>query len=521
MKKNILALAIILILGAVAAFLFFNFGQQPPAVSQEASLPASSAPLVTPSDTPSISISVEPQVSVTPTPTEEPMNPRYVFIMIGDGMGVGQRELAQDCLRLKAGDESAKLFMDTLPVTGKVSTASASSKVTDSAASGTAYATGHKTKNTMLSVDPSGKKLETIMERAETYGMSTGVVTTSYLSDATPAAFCVHSDSRSLGNDIAAAYLTSGVDFIAGGGANHFLPAGYTGGNDTWGDPLVSERTDDRNLFTEFEQEGYKTFCGADGWSQFKDFGPTPGDKVLAAFANVCMPYELDRVNEGMDSPTLSEMTEKAISTLESDRDGFVLMVEGGRIDQACHYTDAASAASETLAFDGAVKTAYDFYSEHPDQTLIIVVADHETGGLGQKSNTDLSVFDSVKASTEGSLKFVYTEKGDRSVFYKYIADNLGLGNLSVSEKKKVETALNYVDNNKTDRKLYGSYNQPAIAATDIISERAGIKWSSPFTHTGVNVPLSAVGWESEEFAGLHGNDEIGRLLFEMLNFER
>jgi len=511
MKKNILALALILALLAGAVLLLSNIEGRAPA-SAAASAPSSFQP----SADRGISLAVETQTP--PAQTESEKTPRYIFVMIGDGMGKGQRGLAREYLKLKTGDKSAELAMDTLPVKGEVSTASANSNVTDSAASGTALSTGCKTNNGMLAVSPDGEKLETIMEKAKEQGMSTGVITTTSVTDATPAAFCVHCDSRALENDIAEAYLKSGIDFIAGGGACHFLPASYSGGDDTWGDPLYSARTDSRDLFGEFAGEGYKTFCGAEGWREFKEYGPAPGSKVFAAFSNISLPFELDRINEGMDSPTLSQITQKAISSLESDPDGFVLMVEGARIDHACHYNDAASAAYETLAFDDAVKTAYDFYAQHPEETLILVTADHETGGLGLKSDPDLSVLDGVRVSVQGRLKFAYN--GDRAAFYKYISDNLGLKSLSASEKKKIKTALDFADKKKTDRNLYSSYDPPAIAACGIVSDRAGIGWTA-FSHTGTNVPLTAAGWESARFSGLHGNDGIGRLLFEIVGLKR
>lgn len=467
---------------------------------------------------PSVSVqgSAASRISVSVVSPTAAKTPKYIFFMIGDGMGKGQRNLAEKYMELSSGNANEKLFMNTLPVTGEVETKSLNSAVTDSAASGTAYATGQKTNNGMLSMTPDGNILETVMERAEKEGIATGVITTTSLTDATPAAFSVHCNSRASEIEIASDFVSCGVDFIAGGGIQHFLPASYTGGKDTTRADIISDRTDSRNLFSEFESKGYTTFMGAEGYNKFKQYEPTKEGKVFASFDDISLPYELDRKTQSLDSPTLAEMTKKGIDLLEKDEDGFVFMIEGGRIDHACHYNDAISAADETLAFDDSIKVAYDFYKEHPDNTLIVVLADHETGGLSLSKKTDLSVLNKVKVSTQGTLKFVYAGSNkDKNAFYKYISDNLGLGNISPDEKTRMEKAFALADSDKSSED-YRNYDPPAIAATEIVAERAGIKWTG-FEHTSTNVPLNAVGWKSGLFSGTKDNADIGKLLFELI----
>jgi alkaline phosphatase len=468
-----------------------------------------------PSETPS-----QTQASATPVPTvsigisePEPERPQplYVFIMIGDGMGENQRRLAQSYYSVIQGRGS--LAMDSLPVSGAITTRSLNARITDSAASATAIATGYKTNNGMLSVTPDGEDLKTILEEAEEKGLSTGIVTTTNLTNATPAAFAAHESKRTADANIALDYIDSGVDFFAGGGAAYFLPASYSGGADAAGAALKSSRSDGENPLARFQENGYLTFIGADGAADFNEYEPMRGDRVFAAFTNSNIPYEADRITEQLNVPTLSQMTQKAIETLLNDEDGFVLMVEGGRIDHACHINDVNSAILETLEFDQAVKAAYEFYVMHPEDTLLIVVADHETGGLGFKADDlKLQYLSGVKASIADRIQKAY--KGDREAFYAFIAESLGLGDLNPSERARIEKALDAAD--KADpKKGYGS--KVALAVSKVISGRAGVSWSST-GHTDSPVPLTAAGYMADGLFEAGDNAELGQFLFDVLS---
>ncbi|HPS91214.1 MAG TPA: alkaline phosphatase [Methanothrix sp.] len=307
---------------------------------------------------------------------------KNVILLIGDGMGFPQLTLA----RIEKSNEnlseyaSVNLSMDGMEQTGYVSTNSANSFVTDSAPAATAMATGEKTNNGVLSEDKTaipkkrdGNNLTTILELAEKDGLSTGLITTTRITHATPAAFYAHVDNRDNESEIASQLLKSGTDVILGGGQQYFVgrnhtdPAGKMGGRD-----------DDRDLLADFASQGYSLVFNRTGLEKL-DAAKT--GRILGLFSSSHMQYELDRISSEDKQPSLSSMTRKAIEILSRNPKGFFLMVEGGRIDHAGHERNLSKISSDTLAFDEAVKSALDFASKKND-TLVIVTADHECGGL-------------------------------------------------------------------------------------------------------------------------------------------
>jgi alkaline phosphatase len=284
-----------------------------------------------------------------------------VILLIGDGMGAAHRTAA----RLYSVGREGELAMDTLPIVGMARTWSTEGVVTDSAAAGTALATGVKTFNKAIAVDPAGNPVETILEKAQEAGKSVGLVTNVQLAHATPASFAAHNPDRDDYLAIALDIFDSNVDVLLGGGEDHFLPVGTPGCY-----PDDGDRTDNRNLIDEAVAQGYQHVCTA---ADFDAVDPVVTDKLLGAFADYGMarPY----------APSLAAMTAKAIAILSKDPDGFFLMVEGGQIDWAAHTNDALNTLDDTLTFDEAVRAALDFQAEHPD-TLVIVTGDHATGGL-------------------------------------------------------------------------------------------------------------------------------------------
>lgn len=287
---------------------------------------------------------------------------KAIILFIGDGMGKAHRTAA----RWSAAGQSGTLAMDRMPTAGWSRTASANSFITDSAAGGTAIATGVKTNNRMIAQDPDGNPLTTILERAQAKDMAVGLITTVQLADATPATFAAHVPDRSMMTEIAKQMvLTTKVDVLLGGGEDEFLPTTATGCY-----PQPGERTDGRNLITEAIAAGYTYVCDA---AAFATVAPTSTTRLLGLFADEAMPRPF--------SPSLAEMTQKAIDILAQDPDGFFLMVEGGQIDWASHANDAANAISDTLSLDEAVAVAQ-AYASIVTNTLVIVTADHETGGM-------------------------------------------------------------------------------------------------------------------------------------------
>ena len=450
--------------------------------------------------------------------------PKYVFMFIGDGLGSSQRQISEYYLKEQTNDTSKKLLMNTFGTSGINTTHSADTLITDSAAAGTALSSGIKTNNGYIAQDVNGNDVETLVELAEKEGRSTGLVSTTRLTHATPASFAAHNINRNDENAIAEDFLVSGVDFFAGGGLRHFIPSDYgTDTKDYTGATIKSKREDNRNLVDEFAAKGYQTFTGKEGTDAFKKASFDEEGQVFAAFTYTHMPYEIDRMNSYTEIPSIAEMTDKAIDSLEEDEDGFFLMVEGGRIDHAAHANDAASVINDTLAFDDAVKEAYEFYEEHPEETLILVVGDHETGGLGLGMDTqgyfvDLAPLMSAKASIADEVLYGNASyNGDREAFINYAKINLGLNDLTEKELAKLNAGMDSSDAGESFG--YYGYDPAGMALTHIISERANIFWTTTI-HTGTAIPMSATGLKSETFGGYKDNTEIAKNMADILGYE-
>lgn len=314
--------------------------------------------------------------------TQNDESAKNVILLIGDGMGFPQLTLA----RIEKANEnlsqysSEDLSMDGMEQTGYVSTFSANSFVTDSAPAATAMATGEKTNNGVISENKTaipkkidGSNITTILELAEKDGLSTGLITTTRITHATPAAFYAHVDNRDNESEIASQLLESGTDVILGGGQQYFVGRNHT-------DPSgkMGGRDDDRDLLADFTSQGYSLVFNGTGLQKI-DTAKT--DRLLGLFSSSHMQYELERASSKEKQPSLATMTQKAIEILSRNPKGFFLMVEGGRIDHAGHERNLSRIASDTLAFDDAVRSALDFASKKND-TLVIVTADHECGGL-------------------------------------------------------------------------------------------------------------------------------------------
>ncbi len=359
-------------------------------------------------------------------------------------------------------------------VKGLMMTHSSDTEVTDSAAAGTAMATGVKTNNGMVGVTADGKVVDSILDAAEKAGKSTGLVATSTITHATPAVFGASVVSRGDEAEIAPQYFDNGVDVILGGGRNYFIPA------------LEGGKQPDSNLIVEAEKSGYQYVKNASELAKAK------GSKVLGLFADEAMAPELER--EGTGQPSLLDMTEAAIAALKKDKDGFFLMVEGSQIDWAGHAHDAAWAMTDTKAFDKAVEAALKF-AEKDGNTLVVVAGDHETGGMSVGSNglydLNIDVLHQVKAT------------GNQ------MASELNANRSNVKEVVKKHTGFDLTDD---EAAKIASSSTPHIAINEVVSDRALVGWTS-IAHTGVDLPVYAYGPYSHEFSGLLDNTDLPKLM--------
>lgn len=411
--------------------------------------------------------------------------PHNVILFISDGCGPASFTLARDYLRYQGRPDG--LALDSIFV-GSIRTFASDSRVTDSAASGTAFACGVKTYNGAIAVDTLQRPVATLLEAAEARGMATGLVATSRITHATPAAFAAHVPSRQQEADIAVQELGSGVDVLFGGGTRYFLPQSLGG-----------SREDDRNLLGEAEEKGYRVVRDRAG---FDTLGAAP---ALALFSRSHMAYEIDR--DPATEPSLAEMTAKAIELLDDDPDGFFLMVEGSRIDHAAHGNDAAAHLHDILAYDEAVATALAFARED-GRTLFVSTSDHETGGLSLGRNIDgrgiYAWKPEVLEGVEASLWAMYEAAGDQppcAVLLRYA---------SITCTEAEEAAFDQIIE-----------DQPRVGLliAEIISKRAVLGWTTG-GHTAVDINLYAYGPGRDHFIGHHDNTAIGNLLAELLAFD-
>ena len=315
---------------------------------------------------------------------------KYVFFFIGDGMGVNQVNTTE-MFRAEMEDGrigTQKLLFGSFPAAGIATSYSASNSVTDSSAGGTALATASKTYNGAIGVDVNKEALESVAYLAKKSGKKVGIATTVSVDHATPAAFYAHQPNRNMYYEIALELPKSGFDFFAGAG---FLKPSTT-----------FDKKEAPSIYPMIEEAGYTI---ARGLKEYKEKAATADKMVLlqdeGASAS-CLPYAIDRKEGDL---TLAQITESAIDFLTRDnKKGFFLMLEGGKIDWACHSNDPGTVVKEVIDMDNAIRVAYEFYKKHPKETLIVVSADHETGGLGMGTGTytlNLKALDCQKQSVE------------------------------------------------------------------------------------------------------------------------
>ncbi len=279
------------------------------------------------------------------------ITPKNIILFIGDGMGVAH---------ITAGlTVNGTLNVTRCKTMGLLTTHSIDKYITDSAAGATAMATGVKTTNGTISVSPSGERLKTVLEYAEERGKSTGLVATCRITHATPACFAAHIDNRDKEIMIAEQLVDSPVDVVFGGGLEYFLPKTQEG----------SKRRDDKNLITRWGTT-HRIVRTPEAFRALENV-----DKAVGLLALNDLPRVKDRL------VSLAEMTRKAIELLSASDGGFFLMVEGSQIDWGGHDNDVEYIIQETIDFDEAVGVGLDF-AEKDGQTLLLVTADHETGGF-------------------------------------------------------------------------------------------------------------------------------------------
>ena len=482
------------------------------ACSANASAPQSQSPAVP---------AVSPLASVQ---TQEAKIPKYVFLFIGDGMSYPQFQAASDYLGALADtgsddilDGNVPLTFMNFPVAGSAVTYDSSSFCPDSASTATSLSTGYKTYSGTINMDETATvSYETISEKLHAQlGWKVGVISSVNLNHATPAAFYAHQAKRSNYYEIGQELVGSNFEYFAGGGL--LKPTGPD--------------KDKTSLYDLAADAGYKVVM-----TQAEAEAVTSADgKVLIIDEHLAdsdaFAYENDRADGNW---ALSDYVKKGIEVLDNDT-GFFLMVEGGKIDWACHANDAGSTIADTIALSDAVDEAVAFAQQHPDETLILVTGDHETGGLtigyaGTDYDTFLTNLEHQKISyAKFDSDYVAKYKENNTSFDEVMKDVTALFGLKTEgaeddtlvltayELDKLKAAYEATMDagradadpaNQAEYVLYGSYEPLSVTITHILNNKSGVNFAS-YAHTGLPVAVFAQGSGQDLFEGFYDNTQV------------
>ncbi|MEI6079541.1 MAG: alkaline phosphatase [bacterium] len=427
---------------------------------------------------------------------------KYIFFFIGDGMGLAHINMAEAyeaAVKGKIGVE--KLNFTKFPGLAIATNYATDRYITDSAAAGTALATGSKTSVDTISMDAGRtKKIKSIAEMAKEKGMKVGIITTANINDATPAVFYSHQPERSMLKEIANDLPKSGFNFFGGGNLKNVKNA--------------------KELLT---KNGYVYVDSKKGFNSLKD----KNAKVFATCpirdASEACRFTIDQTSADI---TLSDITKKGIELLDNPK-GFFVMIEGGKIDWAAHVNDAASDIKDVEAFDKAIAEALKFYEKHPEETLIVVTADHETGGLslgyaGMHYDTAFAKLKNQKISVDVMEQKIAEYKKSHTAgkaklkdLMPFIEQKFGLGSkskglaLTEDDKKALEEAFTATITGTKNISKYGKDAEPlSWTISKILDQKSGISWTT-FSHTGIPVIVFSKGHGSELFKGYIDNTDI------------
>ncbi len=425
--------------------------------------------------------------------------PRNVIVMVGDGMGLGQMEVA----RLFEHGKDGNLFMQSLPNVALMQTYSADNMVTDSAAAATAMATGVKTNNGAIGVDAEGNEVKSITDLFQNAGKEIGMISTNTVYDATPASFSASTASRSASAEIAKQLLDSDYDIILGGGAKYFGP----------------EKQDGVDLVEEFKSKGYAFASTRDELAEIKD-----ADKILGLFHDSYMNYVADRDDYESQEPTLVEMTEKALEVLTDNENGFFLMVEGARIDHAAHAADVTCVWKETVEFDYTVEKVVNWAKED-GETLVVVLADHETMGFSASEPMDIEGLKGVEVSGEYmALQLVKNEEGNgytpesvKEVVKTYANIELTDEQVDQFNKDVLDADGNLMLEYQVGQEIgsiIAAHYKAGVMSRDVRAE------SATGGHSGNMVPVFSYGVGAEDFEGVLNNTDIPNILANIMGYE-
>lgn len=429
-------------------------------------------------------------ISFDRPPQKGGKKPKNIIFCVADGLSIQTLSMASYFRQITEGKPSywQTLMNEEYAVNGLQETRSLNSVVTDSSAASSTWGCGRRIWNGQVNVYPDGTELRTLDSLMKEAGMRTGLVTTTTITHATPAGFAVNCDDRGAEPLIAEKYLKAGVDVLFGGGNNHFA---------------ADKRRDKKDLYADFAKAGYSIARTRDDLMALK------GNKFLGIFSDSHRPYTVDHMNspELMKStPTLAETVKVALDKLKGSPKGFLLQIEGGKVDHAAHGNDFGAMVYDQIAFEEAVKVAVEFALQDKE-TLVIITADHATGGPSLNgagpgygdSTGGLKLLGGIKSSHEKVMSALGSTP-TRSLVQDVIKEKLGIG-LS-SEEADIIVAARGGNSPFKPSIFHGSTNATLAM---ILGNHTKVTWTSG-NHTCDHVMVTAVGPGSEQMAGITPN---------------
>ena len=427
---------------------------------------------------------------------------KNIIFLVSDGMSQGTLTMADTLKQRMYGKASVwlDLYRNNKVQRALMDMASESSLVTDSAAAASSWGGGHRIPNGGINVGRGGVEHKPIWQKFLQAGKKAGIVTTVPITHATPAGFCVNSTSRNDQEGIAEKYLNLGLSVMLGGGQDYFD---------------ASSRKDGKNLYQAFSDKNYTVV------NNRTDMLNSANNKLLGVFDTSGLAYSLDRNNDKAiekQTPTLAEMTQKAIDVMKSSEEGFVLQVEGGKVDWAAHANDAGALIYDQMAFDDAVEVAINF-AEKDEETLVIITTDHGNSNpgimYGKDVNTNFDRLQSFKHSNDWILQEITKNDTVEQVRERVeYANNFGIS------KAQAQSILDYYKGlEKPEQGLYNYKKLPFKLLSEIQQTYHSVGWIST-NHSGDFVELAMYGPYSDQLNTFVRNTDLHNFMLKAAEVE-
>lgn len=428
---------------------------------------------------------------------------KNIIFMVSDGMSTGTLNMADLYLNRKTGKGSnwLQLYKDQRINRALMDTASASSIVTDSSAGSSSWGGGFRVNNGSLNVGPNGEMHMPIWQKFKKAGKMAGCVTTVPITHATPAGFCVNSKSRNAQEDIAEQYLELGFDIMMGGGNNYFS---------------ADIRKDKKDIYATYKAKGWQVARTRQEMMATDNSKPT-----LGVFADDGLPYSIDRANDKTltdTTPTLAEMAQKAIDRMKGNKNGFVLQIEGGKVDWGAHANDIGALLYDQVAFDEAIKVAIDFAAKD-GETLVIITTDHGNANPGVIYGKDANNnFDSIQKYIHTNEWILNTIKPDSTV--AQVREIIESANKTTLSEEDAKTVLSYYDGlHKEEGGLYNYKKLPFKTFSQLQQKTNSVGWIS-MDHSADYVELAMFGPGSDLLKPFVKNTDLHYLMLQAAEVE-